>query len=91
MAHSITPIPQRVVDAVDNYVRGELHDCASFANRSPLDESGIWSLRRLVETAYAMGYDAGHSVGSREVQAMRDFDRMREAIPDGVEREVSRD
>ena len=39
-------------------------------------------LRRLVEQAYAMGYDAGHSVGAQEVRAMRDFDQMRATATD---------
>ena len=38
--------------------------------------------RRLVEQAYAMGYDAGHSVGAQEVRAMRDFDQMRATATD---------
>lgn len=39
-------------------------------------------LRRLVEQAYAMGYDACHSVGAQEVRAMRDFDQMRATATD---------
>lgn len=78
----MTPVPQGIVDAVDAYVRRELSHCARYSNRAPLDESGVWSLRRLVEQAYAMGYDAGHSVGAREVRAMRDFDQMRATATD---------
>lgn len=82
MAHSLIPVPQDIANAVEDYVRSELRDCARYSNRAPLDESGVWSLRRLVEQAYAMGYDAGHSVGAQEVRAMRDFDQMRATATD---------
>ena len=90
MPSSLTPVPQDITYAVDDYVRSELRDCARYSTRAPLDESGIWSLRRLVEQAYARGYDAGHSAGSREVRAMRDFDQMRgvvdaDAVTEGSE------
>lgn len=78
----MTPVPQGIVDAVDDYIRSELRDCARYSNRAPLDGSGIWSLRRLVEQAYARGYDAGHSAGAQEVRAMRDFDQMRATATD---------
>ena len=77
MAHSLIPVPQDIANAVEDYVRSELRDCARYSNRAPLDDSGIWSLRRLVEQAYARGYDAGHSAGEREARAMRNFDQMR--------------
>ena len=90
MAHSLIPVPQDIANAVEDYVRSELRDCARYSNRAPLDDSGVWSLRRLVERAYASGYDAGHSAGSREVRAMRDFDQMRgvvdaDAVTEGSE------
>lgn len=53
MPHSLTPVPQDITNAVDDYIRSELRDCARYSNRAPLDGSGIWSLRRLVEQAYA--------------------------------------
>lgn len=82
MAHSLIPVPQDIANAVEDYVRSELRDCARYSNRAPLDDSGVWSLRRLVERAYASGYDAGHSAGAREVRAMRDFDQMRATATD---------
>ena len=53
MAHSLIPVPQDIANAVEDYVRSELRDCARYSNRAPLDDSGVWSLRRLVERAYA--------------------------------------
>ena len=49
MAHSLIPVPQDIANAVEDYVRSELRDCARYSNRAPLDDSGVWSLRRLVE------------------------------------------
>ena len=63
--HSLIPVPQDIANAVEDYVRSELRDCARYSNRAPLDDSGVWSLRRLVERAYASGYDAGHLPGAR--------------------------
>ena len=36
MPHSLTPVPQDITNAVDDFIRSELRDCA------PLDGSGIW-------------------------------------------------
>lgn len=48
-----------VANAVDEYVRKELHDADKFDNRTPLDESGIFSLHLLAARIFAKGYELG--------------------------------
>lgn len=72
------PVPESVVRAVEAYVYGELSDAAKYGNREPLDESGIWSLHRLVARVYSMGFDAGERVeAERSRSAAR---RLRESL-----------
>lgn len=73
------PVPQGVVQTVEEYVYSELSNAEKYENRTPLDESGIWSLHRLAAQIYAMGFDAGerieHERGRAERQRMRDTTR----------------
>lgn len=51
--------PLRVVQMVEDYVRGQLDSAEQHTNRSPLDESGIWSLHDLAALVYAEGFESG--------------------------------
>jgi hypothetical protein len=63
----IRPVPLYLVTAVDDYVSLELAHADKYPNRSPLDESGVWSLHRLVERAYASGFQDGvHAEDARQ-------------------------
>lgn len=55
--------PAEVALAVEMYVDRELHDAEKFANRQPLDGSGVYSLHTLAAALYAMGWRAGHMTG----------------------------
>lgn len=63
----ILPLPSQVRDAVEN----EMHDV--------VDESLRYRIRRLVERAYADGYEEGHLSGAREersdARVARDYAR----------------
>lgn len=56
------PVPVSVVATVEDYVERELADAKQYTNRSPLDESGIWTLHRLAAAIYQMGFDDGLTV-----------------------------
>lgn len=69
MSASDFPIePPEVADRVEEYISSELSDAEKYGNRSPLDESGIWSLHRLAATIYALGWRQGFGVGERNAQ-----------------------
>ena len=73
------PVPDRVVQAVETYIYDELASATAYENRTPLDESGIWSLHRLAASIYGMGFDAGERVegerGRRNIQRLRDREK----------------
>ncbi|MCR1785322.1 hypothetical protein KVF89_22470 [Nocardioides carbamazepini] len=75
------PEPYAVSQLVEQYVSTELADAAQYSNRTPLDESGIWSLHALAAEVYALGWREGALVADdRESRAAR---RHREADLDG--------
>ena len=51
--------PQRVIELVESYVAEELRDAEKYTNRTPLDESGVWSLHQLAREVYALGVKDG--------------------------------
>lgn len=51
-----------IVLAVEEYVDTELQQAEKYTNRTPLDDSGIWSLHALAADLYAMGFDDGQRV-----------------------------
>lgn len=74
-----------VAQAVEMYVDSELADAVKFTNRTPLDESGIWSLHALAAEIYAAGWaDAEHVVTARERGRARRFLEAKQAPPGQV-------
>lgn len=72
MASQRPPEPATVASMVEQYVYGELADAEKYDNRTPLDESGIYSLHRLAAEIYAVGWRDGDAAGSeREHKAAR--------------------
>jgi hypothetical protein len=55
-------VTAEVVQMVEEYIRSELSDAEKYDNRTPLDESGIWSLHALSARIYARGFDDGERV-----------------------------
>lgn len=55
----LIPVPIDVVDSVERYVDSELDQAKKYDNRTPLDESGVYTLHQLVARVYQAGWDAG--------------------------------
>jgi len=51
--------PNKIVDLVEGFVNDEYSDDSKYENRTPLDESGIWSLHQLAAEIYAAGFAEG--------------------------------
>jgi hypothetical protein len=79
-------VTREVVDMVEEYVYKELSDAEKYDNRTPLDESGIWSLHRLVAKAYMIGWRDGEFLESE--RSRRSSWREREAIRKDCEEQV---
>lgn len=60
-----------VAQLVEEYVSSELSDKAKYDNRTPLDESGIWSLHTLAATIYALAFNDGARVEATRNHAER--------------------
>ena len=75
--------PPDVVMAVEQYVSRELSDAEKYENRTPLDESGIWSLHALAARIYAMGWEGGERSTDEKTRAerVREHDRRRKGAP----------
>jgi hypothetical protein len=56
------PVPADVAQAVDGYIDKAHADAEQYSNSSLLDESGAWSLHRLVAAVYARGFSDGCAV-----------------------------
>lgn len=74
-----------VVLAVEEYVESELRDTEKYINRTPLDDTGIWSLHALAAQLYAMGFEDGQRVeaerGRHQVRRLRDAAKKDPAPP----------
>lgn len=66
-----------VVGAVEMYVSDELRKATQYDNRTPLDESGIYSLHLLAAHVYAMGYDDGERAALLRADRERQREQMR--------------
>jgi hypothetical protein len=51
--------PKAIVDLVETFVNDEHYDDRKYENRTPLDESGVWSLHQLAADIYAAGFEEG--------------------------------
>ena len=51
--------PRAIVDLVEGFVNDEHNDDRKYTNRTPLDESGVWSLHQLAAEIYADGFAEG--------------------------------
>lgn len=55
-------VTTQIIQMVEQYVWKELDDARKYGNRTPLDESGIWSLHRLCAEIYSIGFRDGEFV-----------------------------
>lgn len=51
--------PKRIVELVEGFVNDEHDDDRKYTNRTPLDESGVWTLHQLAAEIYALGFQDG--------------------------------
>jgi len=51
--------PKAITDLVETFVNDEHEDDRKYENRTPLDESGVWSLHQLAAEIFALGFDEG--------------------------------
>ena len=66
--------PAEIVQLVEDFVEREHHDNTKYDNRTPLDDSGVFSLHRLAAEVYAAGYHDGEQAE----RARRHGERRRE-------------
>lgn len=73
------PVPVSIVQEVERYVDDELADAKKFDNRTPLDESGVWSLHEVVARAYAKGFSDGQFAADEKARRRASRAEAREA------------
>lgn len=71
-----------VVQLVEAYVHSELSQAEQYTNRTPLDESGIWSLHALSAAIYAQAFDDGRRAEAEQQRgaAQRSRDAYNQAL-----------
>jgi len=63
--------PEEIVNLVETFVNDEHEDDLKYENRTPLDESGVWSLHQLAAEIYAAGFHAGTRTAEARDRGMR--------------------
>ena len=75
--------PKAIADLVEFFINDEHGNAAKYTNRTPLDESGAWSLHQLAGKIYAAGFEEGERAEGDRWQGSRqrrlDADRAAEA------------
>jgi len=51
--------PRAIANLVETFVNDEYEDDRKYENRTPLDESGVWTLHQLAAEIYAAGFEEG--------------------------------
>jgi hypothetical protein len=72
--------PREVAEAVERYVDAELADARKYDNRTPLDDSGVWSLHRLAASVFALGFEAGEQVAEVRARGLQNRERDEAAL-----------
>lgn len=67
----MTPVPLSIVQRVVGYVRSERNDAEKYDNRTPLDDSGVYSLHALTQQVYAEGWEAGYFAALESVRGLK--------------------
>lgn len=74
---TVLPTPSNIPQMVDQYVLDELEQEQKYSNRSPLDESGIFSLHQLAARIYQCGYEDGARSEATKFCAERKREKLR--------------
>lgn len=64
----MTPAPLSIIQKVEQYVESELRDADQYDNRTPLDESGVWTLHQLVAEVYAEAHEDGERAADEKAR-----------------------
>jgi len=51
--------PTQIAALVETFVNDEFDDDRKYTNRTPLDESGVWTLHQVAAEIYALGFADG--------------------------------
>ena len=63
--------PRAIAGLVETFVNDEHEDARKYSNRTPLDESGVWTLHQLAAEIYAVGFDDGLRTSEAREQGTR--------------------
>ena len=63
--------PKEIADLVEFFINDEHGNAAKYTNRTPLDESGAWSLHQLAGKIYAAGFEEGERAEGARWQGSR--------------------
>lgn len=63
--------PQAIANLIETFVNDEYEDDRKYENRTPLDESGVWTLHQLAAAIYALGFEEGLRTAERREQGRR--------------------
>jgi len=74
--------PKAIAELVEEFVNDEHRDAGKWENRTPLDESGVFSLHRMAADIYAAGFEEGVRVEEARQRGKRErkFDADRAAL-----------
>ena len=75
--------PKAVADIIEEFVDDEHRGAGKWANRSPLDESGVFTLHRLAADIYTAGFKEGERTEAVRERGRRQ--RKSERIADKVD------
>jgi hypothetical protein len=77
----MTVEPKAIADLVEEFVNDEHRDAGKWENRTPLDESGVFSLHRMAADIYAAGFEEGLRTSEARERGtrQREFDADRAA------------
>ena len=67
----LSPVPARIVQAVNEFARRERGQVEQYDNRAFFDSSGMYDLHTLARTVYAAGWTEGHLAAAEEERGNR--------------------
>jgi hypothetical protein len=67
--------PFAIARLVESYVDDETRSAAKYTNRSPLDDSGVYSLHVIAARIFALGFHEGVQAEGWRQQSMRSRER----------------
>ena len=78
--------PKVIADLVEAFVNDEHDDVRKYTNRTPLDESSVWTLHQLAAEIYGLGF----LDGARTEEARQQGRRQRKSDADRDSQKASK-